>query len=169
MAQQRQCPRCGELLASETRFCTRCGVDLYAADAGAPATGSPYETPSNTQFSRPASMPPPKNYLIESILSTVLCCPAFGIAAIVFASKVDRLAYQGDYSGAAEAANKAKMFSIIAVVLGIVTNIALYAILLPVFEEAKEKAKEEALRKQPTRPELTVPEMYIIPRNRIGG
>ncbi|MDQ2985572.1 MAG: CD225/dispanin family protein [Armatimonadota bacterium] len=138
-------------------------MDLYAADAGAPGTGSPYETPSNTQFSRPASMPPPKNYLIESILATVLCCLPFGIAAIVNASKVDRLAYQGDYSGATEAANKAKTFSIVAVIVGLVVNIAYLAFMLPgMIDEVKKEMQEN--KPQPTMPELTVPEMYIVPK-----
>ncbi|MDQ2985573.1 MAG: CD225/dispanin family protein [Armatimonadota bacterium] len=118
-------------------------------------------------------MAPPKNWLVESILSTICCCLPMGIVAIVFASRVDKLAYQGNLAGAHEAAGKAKMFTIIAAVLGIASNIVLSAVLLPVFEKAKEKAeetaREEALRKQPTMPELTVPEMYIIPRNRIGG
>ena len=39
---------------------------------------------------------PPKNWLVESILVTVLCCLPFGIAGIVNASKVEVLFLSGD-------------------------------------------------------------------------
>lgn len=169
MAQQQQCPRCGELLASEVRFCTRCGVDIYAARAGAPGTGptgSPYERPSSESFSRPGGVTPPKNYLIEAIISTVCCCLPFGIAAIVFASKVDRLAYQGDYAGAIDSANKAKMYAIIAVVAGLLANGIYLAVMLPdMIEEIKtEMQKNEQPAPNITTPEITMPELMIVPR-----
>jgi len=37
------CPRCGELHASEARFCSRCGLDLTAR--GAAETAPPAEDP----------------------------------------------------------------------------------------------------------------------------
>lgn len=164
MAQQQQCPRCGELLASETHFCTRCGVDIYAAKAGAPRagqTGSPYETPSNERFARPAGVTPPKNYLIEAIVTTICCCLPFGIAAIVFASKVDRLAMQGDYAGAIDAANKAKMYAIIAVVAGLIYNVVAVVIYAPQFME---EFKKEMQKQERPAPEFTVPELMIVPQ-----
>jgi len=168
MAQQQQCPRCGELLASEVRFCTRCGVDVYAARAGAPSagpTGSPYERPSNESFAGPAAIKPPKNYLIEAIISTICCCLPFGIAAIVFASKVDRLAYQGDFAGATDAANKAKMFAIIAVVAGLISNGIYLAVMLPqTLDEIKQEIqKQEQPSPRITPPEVTMPELLIVP------
>ena len=51
---------------------------------------------------------PPKNWLVESILVTVLCCLPFGIAGIINASKVEGLFLAGDIAGANKAAADAK-------------------------------------------------------------
>lgn len=84
-----------------------------------PPQGSPYETPYAHQphYGRPL---PPKNWLVESILATVLCCVPLGIVGIVYASKVENLAMNGDMVGANEAANKAKLFTILSVVVTLV-------------------------------------------------
>ncbi|MCI5981812.1 MAG: CD225/dispanin family protein [Bacteroidales bacterium] len=52
----------------------------------------------------------PSNHLVWAILSTLFCCLPLGIVAIVYASKVDSLYERGDYSGAQDAADKAKNF-----------------------------------------------------------
>jgi hypothetical protein len=56
------CPRCGELHASEARFCSSCGLDLTAAPAepqaaapGAPTTEAPAAEPTTTEA--PAAEP----------------------------------------------------------------------------------------------------------------
>jgi len=54
---------------------------------------------------------PPKNWLVESILVTVLCCLPFGIAGIVNASKVEVLFLSGDIAGANKAAADAKKWT----------------------------------------------------------
>lgn len=57
--------------------------------------------------------PMPKNWLVESILVTVLCCLPFGIAGIVSATKVESLYYSGDYEAAEQAAKDAKKWTIV--------------------------------------------------------
>ena len=57
--------------------------------------------------------PMPKNWLVESILVTVLCCLPFGIAAIVSATKVESLYYAGDYEAAEQASKDAKKWTIV--------------------------------------------------------
>lgn len=57
--------------------------------------------------------PMPKNWLIESILVTVLCCLPFGIAGIVNATKVESLYYAGDYEAAEQASKDAKKWTLI--------------------------------------------------------
>ena len=61
----------------------------------------------------------PKKYLVESILATLFCCLPLGVAGIVFASKVESLYKAGAYAEAQEASRKAKMFSLIALGVGI--------------------------------------------------
>ncbi len=50
---------------------------------------------------------PPKSYLTEAILVTLLCCLPFGVAGIVNASKVESLYYSGDIEGAKRASKTA--------------------------------------------------------------
>ncbi len=51
------------------------------------------------------------NYLVWAILATLCCCLPGGIVAIVYAAQVDGKLASGDYHGAVEASNNAKMWS----------------------------------------------------------
>jgi hypothetical protein len=73
----------------------------------------PYQPP---QHGYPAGSVP--NYLVQSILVTVLCCWPFGIPAIVYAAQVNSKLAQGDYQGAVAASKNAKMWSWISFGLG---------------------------------------------------
>ena len=50
------------------------------------------------------------NYLWQAIAVTVLCCVPGGIAAIIYASRVNDLLARGDVAGAREASGKAKLW-----------------------------------------------------------
>lgn len=65
----------------------------------------------------------PENYLVWAILTTVLCCLPTGVAAIVYANKVDTLWNAGNYTEAEDAAKNAKMWVFISAGLGIVASI----------------------------------------------
>jgi len=58
------------------------------------------------------------NYLVMSILS-LFCCTPLGIAAVIFAAQVNGKVAAGDTAGALDASKKAKMFSFIAIGLGL--------------------------------------------------
>lgn len=64
----------------------------------------------------PANVP---NYLIPAILS-LFCCWPLSIVAIIFAAQVNGKVAAGDIQGAMDASKKAKLFSILAIVLGLV-------------------------------------------------
>ena len=51
--------------------------------------------------------PPPKNWLVESILVTIFCCLPFGIVGIVNAAQVNSRVAAGDLTGAARASREA--------------------------------------------------------------
>lgn len=59
------------------------------------------------------------NHLVMAIIS-VFCCMPLGVIAIVFAAQVNSKVAAGDIAGAMESSKKAKMFSIIALALGLV-------------------------------------------------
>lgn len=59
------------------------------------------------------------NYMVPAIIS-IFCCWPLAIPAIIFAAKVNGLVAAGDTAGAQDASKKAKMFSFIAIGLGLV-------------------------------------------------
>lgn len=71
-----------------------------------------------TNFSQNAT--PPKNWLVESILVTILCCLPLGIAGIIFAASVEGKYAKGDHEGAIKAAQTAKTMVLISAISGII-------------------------------------------------
>src|SRR5690606_24090748 len=84
-------------------------------------TGTPplpgYQNPPNSTFTTSSDndplQKPPKSYLLESILTTIFCCWPLGIPAIVYASRVEKKFYAGDYVGAERDSANAKKWMII--------------------------------------------------------
>ena len=58
------------------------------------------------------------NYLIPAIISAICCLP-LGVVSIIFAAQVNGKVAAGDTAGALNSSKKAKMFSYIAIGLGI--------------------------------------------------
>jgi hypothetical protein len=87
---------------------------------------NPYDAsyPSASRSSRKSgvsdSVP---NHLVWAILATLCCCVPTGIAAIVYAAQVDGKLAGGDYHGAVESSNNAKMWSLISLGLGAVVGV----------------------------------------------
>jgi hypothetical protein len=63
--------------------------------------------------------PPPPNYLVWAILSTILCCLPFGIVSIVYAAQVNTKWQTGDYEGAKASSKNAKIWAWVAFGVGI--------------------------------------------------
>lgn len=73
------------------------------------------ETPENND------LPPlkPTSWLWQSIVATLFCCMPFGIAAIIFAAKVNSLYFNGQYEESQRMSRKARMWVIISFALGL--------------------------------------------------
>lgn len=97
--------------------------DQYGQEPGK----NPYQPSSYGNFSQPSQQyyPPGtvKNYLIESILALVFCGGLIAIPAIIFAAQVDGKLSQGDYHGAVQASNNAKLWLTIAVSVGVICGL----------------------------------------------
>jgi hypothetical protein len=71
----------------------------------------------------PANVP---NYLVPAIIS-LFCCFPLGIVGVIFAAQVNGKVASGDIAGAMDSSKKAKLFSFIAIGLGLVV-IVVYVI-----------------------------------------
>jgi len=63
----------------------------------------------------PASVP---NYLVPAIIS-LFCCLPLGIVGVIFAAQVNGKVAAGDTAGALDSSKKAKLFSFLAIGLGL--------------------------------------------------
>src|SRR6266404_8967902 len=72
-------------------------------------------TPPPASGGRSATVP---NYMVPAIIS-IFCCWPLAIAAIIFAAQVNSKVAAGDTAGAEDSSKKAKMFSFIAIGLGL--------------------------------------------------
>jgi hypothetical protein len=68
------------------------------------------------------------NYMVPAIIS-IFCCWPLAIPAIIFAAQVNGKAAAGDVAGAQDASKKAKMFSFIAIGLGLLLGV-IYGIMM---------------------------------------
>ena len=82
---------------------------------GAPG---PYASPQGYGYGAAGYGSAPNNYLVWSILTTLLCCTPLGIVSIVRSSQVNGLWNAGRYDDARKASNDAKRWAIISAVLG---------------------------------------------------
>lgn len=62
---------------------------------------------------------PPPNYLVQAILTTLLCCLPFGVVAIVYAAQVNSKFAARDFVGAKAASDSARMWCWISFGLGL--------------------------------------------------
>lgn len=77
-----------------------------------------YGAPGQGDYGQPVKEISGTPYIIAAVLILLFCCMPLGIAAIIFASKINSLQSAGDYAGAQDAAKKAKICSIIGAVGG---------------------------------------------------
>lgn len=141
------CPYCG---AQQPVSGNQAGTDTYQntqysdADSGqqnaqySDPNGAQYSGQQNTQYNTQNSTQyqyaqynheEPVNwipYLILSIISTVCCCIPVGIVAIFYTVKINTAVSSGDAESARHAANMAKIWIIVAVVVGIVVDLIAY-------------------------------------------
>ncbi|MDE6297826.1 MAG: CD225/dispanin family protein [Muribaculaceae bacterium] len=97
-----------------------------------PPTPPTPQPPFNNQSSTWQVPPPaqeaekmPPTYMLWSVLALVLCCFPPAIVAIVYSSQVSSRFYARDYEGAKKSSERAQIWIIVSIVLGIV-GAALY-------------------------------------------
>lgn len=110
------CPKCGKWNAEGSPECSQCRNPLSA---------------SPPQYEGYSGAGAPPNYLVWAILATLFCCLPSGIVAIIYAAQVNSKYQGGDYAGAVDASNKAKLWSWISFGVGFIVT-AFYIILIAI-------------------------------------
>lgn len=113
------CTQCGAGNPDGATVCAQCGRNLQS-------------TPSLSV--QPPGMPQAAgvyvpNYLVFSILTTVLCCLPTGIPAIIYSAQVNGKLQAGDIAGAQAASRNAKMWCWISFGLGLAVSL-IYGLLM---------------------------------------
>ena len=91
------CPACGIANPDSARRCHRCNQWLVPPPAHS------------------ATVP---THLVWAILTTLLCCMPVGIVSLIYASQVESKLAAGNYDGAVDSSTKARIWAIVAALLG---------------------------------------------------
>jgi len=87
------------------------------------------------QNQTPVNVP---DYFVSSILVTLFCCLPLGIPAIIFSAKARSLKAAGQYQAAVEQCNKAKLFTYLALGLGLLAIIGQIALQIAIQSQGLE-------------------------------
>ena len=71
----------------------------------------------------------PKNYLVQSILVTIVCCLPLGVVGIIFASQVNSKYDIGDFTGAEKSSKQAQQYMIWWIIVWAILLVAYFAIM----------------------------------------
>jgi len=114
-------------------FCTQCGASNPDGATVCAQCGRNLQSTGSLSVPQPGVAQPPAvyvpNYLVFSILTTVLCCLPTGIPAIIYSAQVNGKLQAGDIAGAQAASRNAKMWCWISFGLGLAFSI-IYGLLV---------------------------------------
>jgi hypothetical protein len=110
-------------------YCYQCGSENPDFATSCSSCGANFGNPYQASF-QPGARPQLNNYLAPAIFATVCCCMPFGIVSIVYAAQVNAKLAGGDYAGATESANNAKMWFWISFGLGALPFLAYLGVMI---------------------------------------
>jgi len=122
------CPKCKAVNREGTTRCVICNARLPKHEPALTpqnAIGEPktedalLETPNEIAAISGRPGEAVNSYLIPAILTTLFCCLPFGVVGIIYASQVSGKVAAGDLKGAKAAANSAKTWSIVSLLMGL--------------------------------------------------
>ncbi len=93
-----------------------------------PYAQAPDERPNSGQGWTPNACP--DNNMGLAIFTTICCCLPLGIFAIIRASKVETYWLMKQYDMATKAAEEAKKYSLIGIVVGVVVNVIYFGLMM---------------------------------------
>ena len=127
------CTSCGHQNTAGATICEQCGAALPVAPPTPPMSESPATPPQATAAPAAASgagaRAPIPNQLVWAILVTLFCCLPGGIVAIVYAAQVDGKAAAGDYAGAQQSSDNAKLWCWISLGVGLLAILGWFGLM----------------------------------------
>jgi hypothetical protein len=100
--------------------------------------------PDPMNYNAPRTVP---NYLVQAILGTIFCCLPLGIVSIIYAAQVNGKLAAGDYAGAVQCSNNAKMWCWINFGIGVLWVIFVLAFtILPIIMAAMNRGPNINIR-----------------------
>jgi Predicted membrane protein len=102
------CPNCGTQNEDGAKFCSNCGKQFSQTNAQ-----------SEPSYNTNSAQRPPKTWLVESILVTILCCLPFGIVGIINAARVESAFIRGDINQSQQYSNDAAKWTKIGFFVGL--------------------------------------------------
>ncbi|MDE6538291.1 MAG: CD225/dispanin family protein [Muribaculaceae bacterium] len=96
------------------------GQPQYTQPANSPEEPSFMKQPSQPMYEREQEEMPP-TYLLWSVLALIFCCMPTAIVAIIYSAQVSSKFYNKDYAGAKRASERAQMWIIASIVIGVVS------------------------------------------------
>ena len=129
------CKNCGEDLeipedsTDQELECPSCGIELeiprkeVVSRTGGVSKNITPPLIISTPMVKPPSFNKPESYLTTAIITTLCCCLPLGIVSIVYAAQVDSKFTAGNYLGAINASNNAKMWAWISFGIGLAVNL----------------------------------------------
>lgn len=128
------CQNCGHANEAGATTCSNCGASLAdaASSAAPPSPPMPPAPPAAAPLPPPAAAPVAgpaiANNLVWAILATICCCLPTGIVSIIYAAQVDGKVASGDYAGAQQAADNAKLWAWVSLGLGLLGGLAYFGL-----------------------------------------
>ena len=108
------CPQCGRQMPEDAVHCPNCG---HGVGQNGQAANQPPPQPGQSQVAH--AYQTISNHLALSIIAIFFCLP-FGIAGLVQSLKVDQFIKMGDFEAAKAFSEKAKTYSMIGLIAGVV-------------------------------------------------
>lgn len=135
------CQNCGQANAADATSCAHCGAALPVMPPAPPMSAAPPAPPPGTpaqaappsggyapQYPPQAPATPIPNHLVWAILATICCCLPTGIVSIIYAAQVDGKVSAGDFAGARQASDNAKLWAWVSLGLGLVGGAAYFGL-----------------------------------------
>lgn len=122
-----KCKFCKEEIPDGVKFCPMCGAVVQEEEKSG-AYEYQYGTAGQSVCQSPQQPINGTLYMVLSVLSLLMCCLPLGIVSIIFSSRINTQQRNGDYDGARDSANKAKLFLIISLVLGLVLDAVIFGL-----------------------------------------